>query len=543
MRRLRRLFAWAVFFAFLAGVGAGVFHFVRYRPRLTIPELLFITHLSADGSRLITIRPPEPNSANPRGPVQVWDTRSGGVLREFFGSAGPMWSKLSPDARTLAAGLDDGTLWLVDWQSGEQARVDDVDLGPVPSRPPWPVSWFSPRGRWLCVSAAEDKPPSYLIDVAARKVALRFTDKVLAASEDDRLLFVGNKDQVDVWNMEALKKVAALPSGPQAWVVASRDGRSLLTLRLSPPRSPGDAHPTDAVEVWDLTTLTRRFRYEQKPPGYLEGTFSPNGRSLAVWVSAVADHKGWIAADSDFAMLDADTGRLRWSCRIRAADAGAFSSDGALWVLMHRQKNDVATLTVFDVSTGGILWEKPGRSSGSFLGKSAILLQTAERTELLTANTGERTAPLHVGAPEHAPFDVFPTYQLAQTSDGGHFVFAGQQRRDRPPHFWEKWLARWWPNVFSPDAWGLVVMESATGREVLRLVNAGNQSDKLRLSDDAGTLVTVDAFEDGRRLVRVWDVQPTRAWTWATTAAVGTWAVLLVLAWGRRKLAGPKNQP
>jgi|GEM_PF-6030087 len=81
-------------------------------------------------------------------------------------------------------------------------------------------------------------------------------------------------------------------------------------------------------------------------------------------------------------------------------------------------------------------------------------------------------------------------------------------------------------------------MESATGRELFRVINAGNQ--RHRLSDDASTLLTGDTFDDGRRMIRVWDVRPTRAWLWAVGMVAGTGLGLLALRWVWRKRAAHK---
>src|SRR5262245_32889705 len=131
MRYVRRLLHWTIFFGFLWAVGFAVFQFVRNQPRFTTSDVLFLQHLSADGSLLVTT-PWFVGQEHELGPLQVWDTRRGRLVREFFPNAKNAWFTMSPDGATFAAGLDDGTLWLVDWQSGQIWRVDDVDLGPLP---------------------------------------------------------------------------------------------------------------------------------------------------------------------------------------------------------------------------------------------------------------------------------------------------------------------------------------------------------------------------------------------------------------------------
>jgi hypothetical protein len=173
------------------------------------------------------------------------------------------------------------------------------------------------------------------------------------------------------------------------------------------------------------------------------------------------------------------------------------------------------------------------------------LHQELDKVALLDAASGERRGarPLDITTSDKAPFqtNAIEAYLLMQTSDGSHFVFGGRQRRNREPHLGEAWLEEWFPNVFGDDVPALVVIESATGRELLRLANAGNQSLWLKLSDDASTLLTVDVFDDDRRLVRVWDVRPIRAWLWAGGVVVGMALGLFVLRRVWRQRAAHKS--
>lgn len=526
MFRVRRLLGWAVFLGFLGAVGVGVFHFVRYRPRCTIPELLFVMHLSGDGSRLVTIKPPGNNQVHARTPVQVWDTHSGSLMREMFGE-GPGWFEFSPDGRTMAAGLEDGTVWLADWQAGTQRQVDDLKLAPLPHRAPWPRHWFSPKGRWLFVGD-EDKP-GYVVNVATGKVAMRLKVKFFRFNADERFAFVHSGDKIEVWDLEALDKVAVLASESD-WINMSPDGRSLVTRRTLPPPAPMHAAPVQGIDVWDLRTFKPRFHRELSPPGYWQADYAPDGRTLALW------------SFSDLAILDANTGRLLGAYTMEQCRVAGFSADGALWFSAHGPQF-AERVTMFDAATGRVLWEKPGRCSFEFIGADRILHQERRKPpQLIDARSGEPRGTLP-NAFAAAPTDLELwdsggwIRDCKQTSDGRHFVFAGRQQRLHEARFWERWFAKWWPERFGDNVPGLVVMESATGRELLRLANAGNQSVWLRLSDNAGTLVTVDAFDDGRRLVRVWDVQPTRAWLWAVGVATATGSGLLALrwAWRRRK--------
>lgn len=528
MRIIRRTLAWTFFLGFLWVVGFGVFHFVRYRPRFTIPELLFVQHLSADGSRLVTLKGPRLNRVHDRGPVQVWDTRRGRLEYEFLADM-PAWFEFSDDGPMIAAGLEDGTLRLIDWRSGRDWQIEDVKVAQftqLKERAPWPGHWFSARGRWLYVEVAGDQP-TCVVNVATRQIVLSLKEKFLQFSIDGRRAFVRNAADIDVWDLDTVKKAATLATEAQEWITLSPDGRTMLTRRTGPRPGPFEAAPVHSVDVWDLATFTLRFNRQVSPPGYWNAEFSPNGRRLALLCA------------SDFLLVDGGTGQLLCSYTMEGFQHGCFSPDSSLWLLLHGAQNK-ETLTVFDAARGRVLWEKPGRSALSFFGARGILRQVNDIVELLDAASGDRLGePLTVTTTENPPFQtpIIRSYLLTESADGRHFAFAGRLRRQRDLPFAESWLARWWPNQFGDDVRAVTVLESATGREVLRLANAGNQSDRLRLSDDAGTLVTGDAYDDGRMVVRVWDVAPTRAWLWAIGAAAATGFALLALrwAWRRRK--------
>jgi hypothetical protein len=533
MSCVRRFLGWLLLVTFLGGVGFGVFHFVRYRPRFTIPELLFVEHLSADGSRLVTIKPPGLNRANVRGPVQVWDTHGGRLLNEFFGDA-PAWFEFSPDSQTVAAGLDDGTLHLIDWRSGRDWRIDDVRLTPLTERPPWPRHWFSRRGRWLYVDSVVDTP-GCIIDVASRRVVLRMHEQLLHFNNDERFAFVRSGAEIDVWDVQAAKKVASLATKSD-WLTESPDGRALLTRRVLTPPTPVDAAAVHGIDVLDLATLKPRFHRELSPPGYWQASYSPDSRTLALWNG------------SDLALIDANTGRLVDTREMEQCELADFSADGSLMFMRHGRQFD-ERLTMIDAATGRVLWQKAGRSSREFIGEAGIAHQERGKpVQLIDARSGEVMAIIPNSSAARGDAELWNhawILDFVQTSDRRHFVFAGRQRRNREPHFWDKWLEKWSPNMFGDDVPALVIMESATGQELLRLANAGNQPIWLKLSDDAGTLVTVDAFADGRRCVRVWDVQPTRAWLWAigVTAATGIGLLAFRWAWRLRKARKTASKP
>src|SRR5207245_2009897 len=112
--------------------------------------------------------------------------------------------------------------------------------------------------------------------------------------------------------------------------------------------------------------------------------------------------------------------------------------------------------------------------------------------------------------------------------DARHLLVCGMQHRNRAPYLWESWLEYFSPELLGEGVTALLVMEPATGRELLRI--AIRASDSYFLSDDASTLVTVDPPDgEGRFTVRIWDVSPTKAYLWAAGAALGIGAALRIL--------------
>jgi len=512
-----RLLKWLCFAALLAAVGVPVFHLVRHRPRCTIAGIGDVQHLSADGSRLVTLRPQGDNTVWLRGPLQVWDTHSGQVDFEFFGDVGVDWLESSPDGGTFAVSLNDGALHLVDIRLKESQQVDGVQRQAGMR--------FSSDGGWLWVSTTDEQSTCF-IDVPARKAALRLAEPFAAFSSDGRLAFVRNESDLDVWELKTGVEAAAIATGP-GFVMANDEG--LLVFRPASGKAwrPGERVRENAVDLWDLATFTRRWRWQQATAGNLQAVFSPDEKVLAVWLDKHS-------ADSELALLDTATGRRLWSTTVKNVHAGAFSEDGALWFVWHTKA--ARTLTVFEAATGDVLWDKPGQPlAPRFLGLDHILHHERGTFPTLLNGTGQVIAalPLHPIRDDN-PDAESAILDLNVTPDGRYFAYAGWTLH-KEHGAWRQWLETWRLRLFGDDSYGVAVMESATGRELCRVVGAGRQ--RHLLSDDAGTLVTVDGPSSDKLIVRVWDVSAAKAWSWslATAAAVGCLVLALRWRWRRRQ--------
>lgn len=521
---MRRLVSWALFLGCLAALGVAVFSYVRHRPRCTIAGPFALVRVSADGSRLLTLTAPKGNVE--RGPLQVWDTHGGGVVHEWFAGVNVERGTPSPDGRHIAVNVD-GVLRLVNWHTGEDWSVGEPrNINRLE---------FSPRGRWLFVGTAREDP-NFLIDVATRAIALRAKDYWLKISADDQRVFARKGPGLDVTvsDLESGKTLGVLPLTSAHYDV-SADRRLLLEQHMEPIPAQfedlGDGFAgTGArkierkdyrVDVWDLATFQHRYRRELARAGNLHATFSPDGRFLAMWLR---DEE----LESLFEMTDTATGKLLWSFPMRMGGNGLFSPDHALVYLVHGvdRGKSVATLTMFDAATGRVLWERRADGTITFPANTGILLLQEDFSgpqRFLDARTGEEKATI--------PLDfTTANYIPVLTPDGRHFVIGGWQQRIREAHFWEAWLETRWPELFGDGLPGVLIMESATGRELFRTVNRGDHAHTL--SDDASTLVTVDRLDDnGPFVIRAWDVHATKAWLWAIGVSLGAGCALRLVAW------------
>jgi hypothetical protein len=538
MARMRRLLGWTVFLGFLAAVGTVCYIFVRHAPRCTITGPLVFQHLSADGSRLVTLRPKGNHVV--RGPLQVWDTHSGHVVHEWFTDADVLRFNRSADDRHGAIVLSDGRLRIVDWQTGQAWRFDEPPENEAVNR-----ADFSPKGRWLSVVTASCKT-LYLIDVNTCQVVLRMKDNWPAVSADDRLVFhrQGQDRAVTVRDIGNGKTLGVLATTANRFFL-SDDARLLIELHEEPiPAPPPELddglpgrngfHKIEAknfrVGVWDTATFQRRFQHGLARPGSLETSLSRDGRRLAMWLRAAREA-------SNLEMIDTARGELLWSYAMQRGDNFEFAPDGSLCYLVRQLEHTFFLATMFDAANGQVLWEKPAYGTTRFAMDGAVLLYQedfAKPVHFLDARSGaiQATIPLNFRTANYIPM---------LTRDGRQFVIGGWQMRNREPYFWETWLEKYWPELLGDDIDGALVMETATGRELFRVVNRAKES--YALSDDGNTLVTVDPAPGPEKtvIIRIWDIPPTRAYRWAVgvTASTGVGLLALRWAWRRRKAPNP----
>lgn len=96
----------------------------------------------------------------------------------------------------------------------------------------------------------------------------------LAVYPRNKWLAVCDEDQLTVWNYESKEKVAQLSGS--TWVAFSRDGAYLASVH-----TPDARNSSDAI-VWDTATWKQKWLLHAGTKGVLNGTFSPDSKTLAV---------------------------------------------------------------------------------------------------------------------------------------------------------------------------------------------------------------------------------------------------------------------
>lgn len=521
---MRTCLRWLLWFAFLALVGAGTFVFVRDRPRHSILGPNLVWWATADGDRIFTCCDRN-DKEGLVGPIVVWDPATGTPLASHMPDVIFRNITLSPGHRLVSAFAKGGTLCLIDADKGK-LRTLDVGEKALES------CTFSPEGRWLALSdAVEDTYIDTLNSKIAAHSLVRFHSFL---PYDQALRFKPG----GAWS------VLELATGDSFGVSELKSDVKKESHVVRLVRGPGDLSALWAwEEEWSGRIQTKQScvvqiragrRFEIKltvdvSPHLGNFVFSPDGAHLASWV--FEDSK-----QTALNILDCTTGQKTLTKSVLHANRGEFSPDGTLFWFVHGHKPQ--TLTMFDVAQGKVLWERGGYEVTQWAG-DLLLHQNWQHEPLLFIE------PRSGAVLAKSPADVWPGVQAAAfftplqvTPDGRYLRLVGKQRRDPATSWWGKFLEKQWPERFGQDLHVTLVMESATRRELFRVVGRGRQGQ--HLSADGRTLITCDQNLDTKGLTRidVWDVSPTRAWTWAVLAALGAATALAVvrLLWQRGRI-------
>jgi outer membrane protein assembly factor BamB len=521
----RRILSWSLFLGFLWAVGWAVFVYVRHTPRCVIAGPLGIQHLAADGSQLVTLK------CRPGGggffdltALQIWDLSSGKVVREMLSDAKVWIIAHSQVVQHSAVLPGDGTLWLLDWNSGGEWQFEiDKDL-------PGTLE-FSAAGSWLRV---DTRKSCCFVDVHQHRLVPTPKGNFLLMNNDEHAVFFKDDKSPEVYAVD-LRSGRTVANGAlgSRYPLNSSDGSLIGNWRADVIASKGlgESGRPDGFDFWDAATLKHRFYFAVPSTAHPVPVFSNNCRRLAFWHTS--------NDEIVIRFFDATQGEASGISKIAARDADdieitAIPPDDSLWTCVCSEKNKTY-LAVLDGSTGQVLWKSPYHrrnaqvqvANGTVF--SSDLDDQSNRVVMLDALTGRRKATV-------SDRNAF----VIHTVPNGRFAIA-EAPPDRPLHFWEEWLEQRWPELFCKARASVLVLDAATGREIFRA--SGEYHPEFGapcLSDDGSTLLTDDWLDSDSSsyVIKVWDVWPTKAYLWAIGAAAGIGIALVALNRLRRKLTG-----
>jgi hypothetical protein len=558
MQRLRRLIAATCFLGLLLAVGAGVFYFVRYRPRCTIEGPVVVRHLSRDGRWLVAdalSQPKHDSDAQVSLGLRVFDAHSGRLVHSL--PALPYDYLRSPDGLHFVWQGRDGAIEIADWQAGKiwsPLRADRRDALAAHA--------FSAKGRWLWIEAERAEGRNVIVDLPARCLAPWPGVFQPLFTPDDRYgLCLIDQGTISVVDPESGRTVANLRPDFAMDRVGIRFSSDARRAVIGNVRSPESRRTSQAVvwesceaieqfaflnlEVWDLSDFRRVWAWKAAADAeFCSPALSSDGQRLAYWTRYQQGPR--------LEMVDLRSGAIQVlrtevpgqdfqrSTRFLDEPAGAQPSNHSLVLATKDSAGSLMTIT----PEGDVIWSQQLGSRVPGM-KANIVLERHKHFDQLDAvniRTGQgcRVSPVD--------FEENPGRSATLSAHGSHVVMIGADLRPPPRRgSLEAWLHEKWPKLFPLSRSGVVVVESATGRECLRLLR--NDSQVVQLSADGSTLVTFEALvQKGMAAdwdlplpaarVSLWDVHPRRAWMWAIawSGAAGI-ALLLLHKWRQRRRA------
>jgi len=520
LRLFARLCGYAAAVAFLAVVGVIVFFWVRYTPRSSLPASMEILRLSPDGGLLLGrvggiewYFRRKPDRHPDVGTFQVWNTREGKLERSFRSAQvrPPKFTRAGFSWNPILIVDNEGVPTIFNWITGKEQRLDHrecKDLDPV---------GLSPQCRLLVAQTKQGR--EFLVDLTDERGPLPLEPGFTNFSPDDRLLVFRERESLLIRQIETgIQRI--IPISQYDMFAVTPNSRWLALARGSEP--PQLAEARGILSDWFMATGTRRLEFRNLPEGDAAGVVELP--AFGLWLTTIApdSHRAAIwrmdsGGDLNLVFVEIPSGRTIGQIAVEPLQLATFSPDGQL--LLCQAKSDRQYM--FDATTGKRLWEKAAAAWLVFYGLqgSDMVFQEDhdQQYQLLDGRTGaiRFTLPLDFPTANHLP---------SFTPDGRRLVIRGWRQLQREPYFWEAWLTKWLPSVFADNVPGVIVVDSSTGEEVIRLLNRAQLGEGRYLSDDGETLVTFDGDENDPEgaTISIWDVSPRRAWYWALGAVAVT---------------------
>jgi WD40 repeat protein len=404
--------------------------------------------------------------------------------------AAATWFAFTPDARALVT------------TGGPHVRVWDVATGRL--RHEWPVAKpreyapfvsLSPDGRWS-LHQNHERDALFLLELdTGRSVELPPVGQLVSGVR------------------------ANLQFQPSSYTGFSPDGRVIAHLVALPQTG------SFVLRLWDIQARAGR-DLPLDGPGY-SPAFTPDGRTLAVWVEGSQDVPPHVQ------LFDLDTGRraARLTTPLGAATRMLFAPDGrtlavcGLDFLPSCGLTDLKTISwlqLWDVLTGQPLATLRDAWSADWSADGRLLIYGSEGLHPHDARTGERLAR----------WGQIGTRFYGLSAGGRVALYLTADYRPTP---WRDWLvsrlsllAKFFPSYRA----AVHFLDTSTGDESASLwVN----TDSLVLSPDGRTLATRQSYD---RSVGLWDIPPPRPGGVVLALMIGQVGLLTVwTAWrrGRRR--------
>jgi WD40 repeat protein len=187
------------------------------------------------------------------------------------GSGALLCVAASPDSQMLAAGSDDGSVWL--WKSA--ADPSPIHLKKYHNGPVWSVA-FSSSGKWLASGSADASVKVW--NVTEQKLACTLTGhttpvwSVTFSPKTDLLASGSENRQIKLWNVGDGKEIRTL--WHENWVRSvafSPDGVQLA-----------GATPDGLIRLWNVASLQMKQEFKAGSEHLWDIRFSPKGSRIAV---------------------------------------------------------------------------------------------------------------------------------------------------------------------------------------------------------------------------------------------------------------------